>query len=346
MAGHSDHSGPDGVSGHSGHSKPDSVSGHSDHQGHSGHGGLGGHDHGLGPGATATGRHRRRLALVLAITLAVMVAEVVGAVASGSVALLADAGHMLTDAAGIGVALWAAWLATRPTTPRRTFGWQRAEILAALANGLLLTVVSVLVIVGGVRRILHPEPVEAGLMVVVALVGMVANVVGLAVLRQGQGESLNVRGAYLEVLGDLLGSIGVVVAGVVIALTGFTRADGIASVAIGLLIVPRAVSLLRDVGAVLLEATPPGVDLDEVRAHMEGVPGVVGVHDLHAWTITSGVPVLSAHVEVDPELFARGGSATVLSQLRSCLAGHFDVEHSTFQLEPPDMRGNEPAVHV
>ncbi|MFC8921142.1 cation diffusion facilitator family transporter [Cellulosimicrobium sp. NPDC057127] len=306
-----------------------------------------GHHHGSAAHAhaTATGAHRRRLAVVLAITLTVMVGEVVGALVSGSLALLADAGHMLTDASGIGLALLAGWLAARPATTRRTFGWQRAEILAAMANALVLGFVAVTVIVEGVGRTLSPDPgVDAGIMIGVAVVGLVANVVGLRILAPGQGESLNVRGAYLEVLGDLLGSVAVVAAGVAVA-AGFPRADGIASVAVGLMILPRAVLLLRDVVHVLLEAVPAGVDLAEVRAHMEGVPGVVGVHDLHAWTITSGVPVLSAHVEVEPRLLDRGDGTQVLRRLRTCLSGHFDVDHCTFQIEPPDMRSTETSAH-
>lgn len=275
---------------------------------------------------------------MLGITLTVLVAEVVGGLVAGSFALLADAGHMLTDAVGVGLALVATSLARRPATDRRTFGLQRAEILAALANGLVLTVVAVAAVVGGVRRVLHPEEVEAGVMLAVAGLGLVANTVGILLLRAGQRESLNVRGAYLEVLGDLLGSVAVVLAGVAVLTTGYLRADGIASVVIGVLIAPRAWSLLREVGAVLLEATPRGVDLEAVRRHVCGVPGVLGVHDLHAWTITSGVPVLSAHVEVPAELLARGESGRVLRDLRTCLAGHFDVEHCTFQLEPPESR--------
>lgn len=300
-----------------------------------GHGrGHGGHDHGV----TAAQAHRGRLVAVLAITLTVMVAEVVGGLLSGSVALVADAGHMLTDAAGVSLALVATSLARRPATARRTFGWQRAEILAALTNALILTVVAVLAVVGGVRRVAEPGEVEAGLMLGVAVLGLVANAVGLALLRPGQQQSLNVRGAYLEVLGDLLGSVAVIAAAVVVLTTGFVAADGLASVVIGVLIAPRAWSLLRDVGAVLLEATPPGVDLDAVRSHICGVPGVLGVHDLHAWTITSGVPVLSAHVEVPADVLARGESGRVLADLRRCLSGHFDVDHCTFQLEPPEAR--------
>jgi cobalt-zinc-cadmium efflux system protein len=287
---------------------------------------------------TAAQAHRGRLTAVLAITLTVLVVEVVGGLLSGSFALIADAGHMLTDAAGVALALVATSLARRPATAQRTFGWQRAEILAALVNALVLTVVAVGAVVGGVRRIAEPGEVEAGLMLGVAVVGLVANAIGLLLLRPGQQESLNVRGAYLEVLGDLLGSVAVIAAAVVVLTTGFTAADGIASVLIGILIAPRAWSLLRDVGAVLLEATPAGVDLDDVRRHICGVPGVLGVHDLHVWTITSGVPVLSAHVEVPQDVLARGESGRVLGDLRRCLSGHFDVDHCTFQLEPPESR--------
>ncbi len=292
------------------------------------------HGHAHGTHGTATAAHRGRLAAVLALTLTVMTVEVVGGVLSGSFALVADAGHMLTDAAGLAVALGASVLAARPATSLRTFGWQRAEVLAALVNGLVVAVVGVLVLIGGVRRILRPEELEPGLMLGVALLGLSANAVGLVLLRRGSHESLNVRGAYLEVLGDALGSVAVVVAALVVMAAGYARADGIASVVIAVMILPRAVMLLRDVVAVLLEGTPPGVDLDVVRAHMGRVPGVVGVHDLHAWTITSGVPVLSAHVVVADDELDRAGTSRVLGQLRTCLSGHFDVDHCTFQLEP------------
>jgi cobalt-zinc-cadmium efflux system protein len=297
------------------------------------------HDHG-----TATQADRGRLQAVLVITLTVMVAEAVGAVVSGSFALLADAGHMLTDAGGIVLALVAARLAARPATAARTFGWQRAEILAALANGLVVSVVGVVVLVEGVGRIADPPRVDAGLMLAVAVVGLVANSASLLLLRPGHQSSLNVRGAYLEVLGDLLGSVAVILAALVVLATGFRAADGIASVVIGLLIVPRAVALLRSVAHVLLEATPDGVDLAAVRAHIGGVPGVVGVHDLHAWTITSGVPVLSAHVVVGDEVIA-GGTARVLDSLHACLSGHFDVAHCTFQVEPAAHAEHEGHTH-
>lgn len=296
-----------------------------------------GHSHGpaaCSGGATASFKHRSRLALALAITLTVMIAEVIGAVLTGSLALLADAGHMLSDAAGLSLALGATWLATRPATQRLTFGWQRAEVLAALVNGVILSVVAVVVVIEGVRRLGEPSEVEAPLMIAVAVVGLVANVIALRLLSAGQGESLNVRGAYLEVLGDTLGSVAVIASGIVIATTGWHQADAVASLAIGAMIAPRAYSLLRDVAKVLLEGTPEHIELAVVRKHLAGVPGVLAVHDLHAWTITSGVPVLSAHVVVDDDVLAPGRFCHVLDALQDCLRGHFDVEHSTLQIEP------------
>ncbi len=306
---------------------------------------MSGHGHSHGEPTTATGAHRHRLLLVLAITVLVLVVQVIGGLLSGSLALLADAGHMATDAAGITAALVAASLAARPATNARTYGLQRAEILAALVNALLLGGVAVWVLVEAVRRWGEPPDVESGLMLAVAAVGAAANLVSLLVLRRGAGESLNLRGAYLEVLGDLLGSLAVIVAGVVILATGYARADAIASVLIAVMILPRAWGLLRDVLDVLLEATPRGVDLDHVRTHMAGVRGVVDVHDLHAWTITSGVPVLSAHVVIDDRCVSEGRAGEVLDELGECLDGHFDVAHCTFQLEPVGHQAHEAAHH-
>lgn len=303
------------------------------------------HGHSHASAATATGTHRRRLMVVLAITVTVLVVQVVGGLFSGSLALLADAGHMATDAAGITAALVAASLAARPATNARTYGLQRAEILVALANALLLGGVAVWVLVEAARRWSEPADIESGLMLLVAAVGAAANLVSLLILSRGADESLNVRGAYLEVLGDLLGSVAVIVAGVIIVTTGYTRADAVASVLIAVMILPRAWGLLRDVLDVLLEATPRGVDLDFVRDHITGVRGVVDVHDLHAWTITSGVPVLSAHVVVDEACIADGRAGEVLDQLGECLQGHFDVAHCTFQLEPVGHQAHEAAHH-
>jgi cation diffusion facilitator family transporter len=303
-----------------------------------------GHGHGHSP-ATASSGHRRRLVVVLVLTLAVLAAEIVGALLSGSLALLADAGHMATDAAGIALALGAISLAQRPARGRRTFGWQRVEILAAVANGLLLIGVAGYVLVEAIRRIGHPPEIGSGLMLSVAAVGLVVNLVGLAVLHRGREASLNVRGAYLEVLADALGSVAVIVAAVVIAITGWTPADIVASAVIGCLVLPRAWGLLREAFDVLLEAAPRGVDLGDVRTHILGVDGVIGVHDLHAWTITSGLPVLSAHVVVTDEALAAGHGGRVLDALCECLGAHFDMEHCTFQLEAQAHAGHEAPVH-
>jgi cation diffusion facilitator family transporter len=303
-----------------------------------------GHDHGAAHG-TAAAEHRGRLTVVLALTGAVFFVEVVGALLSGSLALLADAAHMATDALGIGMALGAVTLAQRPARGRRTFGWQRMEVLAAVANGLLLLGVGAYVVIEAVRRIGDPPDIHSGWMLGVATLGLVVNLGSLMLLRSGQGESLNTRGAYLEVLGDALGSVAVIVAAVVIATTGWTGADVLASFAVGALVLPRAWTLLREAFDVLLEAAPKGVDLDQVRAHVLGVPGVLDVHDLHAWTITSGLPVLSAHVVVSEEVLADGHGGRVLDALCSCLGDHFDLEHCTFQLESPGHRGHESPVH-
>jgi cobalt-zinc-cadmium efflux system protein len=285
--------------------------------------------------------HRGRLAAVFAITAVVLVVEVVGAALSDSLALLADAGHVLADGAGIGLALLAMRFAARPATPQRTFGYYRLEILAAVVNAVLLFGVAGFVLVEAWRRLTDPPEVASGLMLAVAAAGLVANAASLWLLRPGQAESLNLRGAYLEVWGDLLGSVAVLAAAAVIALTGFQAADPIASALIGLLILPRTWRLLREAVDVLLEAAPRGVDLDEVRRHLVETPGVTDVHDLHAWTITSGLPVLSVHVVLE-----RGVDAgKVLDGLDACLAGHFDIEHSTFQLEQPEHRGHEGATH-
>lgn len=290
---------------------------------------------------TASGRHKGRLRVVLAITLCVMVAEVVAGLVSGSLALLADAGHMLTDVAGIGLALFAIHLAPRPATDGRTYGWYRLEILAAVVNALLLFAVGIFVLVESWRRFTSPAEIESGLMLVVATVGLVANAVSAWLLREPQKRSLNMRGAYLEVLGDLLGSAAVIVAAIVIATTGWVRADPVASVAIGVLILPRTWRLLREAVDVLLEATPRDVDLEEVRRHIVQTDGVVDVHDLHAWTITSGLNVVSAHVVLSP----RADPSRVLDLLGACLSGDFDIEHSTFQLEPFDRSRIEEPSH-
>jgi cobalt-zinc-cadmium efflux system protein len=299
-----------------------------------------GHRHGA---VTAAGRYRGRLLAVLLITVAVLVAEVVGAVLSGSLVLLADAGHMAADAAGILLALLAVWFASRPPTPRWTFGYQRAEILAAALNAALLFVATGYILFQAVRRLVEPPEVATGLMIAFGAAALAGNVCSLLLLRSAQAESLNLRAAFLEVLADTVGAAAVIAAALVVALTGFRRADAVAAGLIGLLIIPRTWRLLRDALDVLLEATPKDVDLGDVRRHLLDTPGVLDVHDLHAWTITSGLPVLSAHVVVADEAYADGGR--VLDRLCACLAGHFDVEHCTFQLEPTTHAEHESGVH-
>lgn len=297
-----------------------------------------GHSHGLEGAATATGKHRKRLILVLAITLGVFFVQIIGAFVSKSLALLADSGHMLTDATGVAIALLASIIATLPANSKRTYGYLRVEVLAALANGIVLGVIAVVIFVQAVARFGSEVEVESTPMLVAAIIGAVANLASLLILRSGQKESLNVRGAYLEVLGDLLGSLAVIAAGIVIAVTGWMIVDQIASIAIALLIAPRAYSLLRDVVTVLLEAAPKGFDVDAARAHMLAVPGVTEVHDVHAWTITSGVPAFSAHVTITDDSWSERGYHAVLDELKACLMEHFHLEHSTLQLEPESHR--------
>ncbi|MDX3691795.1 cation diffusion facilitator family transporter [Streptomyces europaeiscabiei] len=293
-----------------------------------------GHAHHAPTSGTAAGAYRGRLRIALSITLTVMVVEIVGGVLADSLALIADAAHMATDAVGLGMALLAIHFANRPATGNRTFGYARAEILAALANCLLLLGVGGYVLYEAVQRFVTPVGTEGGLTVVFGAIGLVANMISLTLLMRGQKESLNVRGAFLEVAADALGSLAVIISAVVILLTGWQAADPIASLAIGLMIVPRTVKLLRETLDVLLEAAPKNVDMAEVRAHILALPGVEDVHDLHAWTITSGMPVLSAHVVVSSDTLDSIGHEKVLHDLQGCIGDHFDVEHCTFQLEP------------
>lgn len=303
-----------------------------------------GHDH--APAGTAAASQRGRLTLVFAITVTVLVAEVVGGLLSGSLVLLADAAHMGADAAGIGLSLLAVIWAGRPATSKRSFGYQRAEIIAAVANAVVLLGLGAFLVVEAIRRLSDPGTPEPGLMAIFGAAAVAANTVSLLLLRRGQAASLNIRGAYLEVMSDLLGAAAVLVAAAVIALSGFVLVDPIASLVISLLIIPRTLRLLRDAVDVLLEATPKGVDLDDVRRHILDTDGVLSCHDLHAWTITSGIPVLSAHVVVDDRLWAAGTAPQVLDRLADCLHGHFDVEHSTFQLEQETHADHEAVLHA
>ncbi|MFF5301899.1 cation diffusion facilitator family transporter [Streptomyces sp. NPDC013161] len=297
-----------------------------------------GHDHGHSHGAPVTGTaaaaYRGRLRIALGITITVMVVEVVGGLLADSLALIADAAHMATDALGLGMALLAIHFANRPAVGNRTFGYARAEILAALANCLLLLGVGGYVLYEAVQRFVTPADTEGGLTIVFGLIGLVANMISLTLLVRGQKDSLNVRGAFLEVAADALGSLAVIISAVVILTTGWQAADPIASLAIGLMIVPRTLKLLRETLDVLLESAPKDVDMQDVRAHILALDGVEDVHDLHAWTITSGMPVLSAHVVVRSDVLNAIGNEKMLHELQGCLGDHFDVEHCTFQLEP------------
>ena len=285
--------------------------------------------------------------MALAVVLAVLVAEVVGGILTGSLALLSDAGHMASDAIGLGVALVASAVAARPATDRHTYGFRRVEVLAALVNGVLLTLLAVTISIEAVRRLAAPETVEvlAAPMLIVAVVGLLANAGTLLLLRGGDRRSLNLRGAYLEVLGDLLGSVVTVAAAVVLLVSGFAEADALASLAIAVLIAPRAFLLLRDVARVLTESAPRETDVAAIRRHLMETDGVVDVHDVHVWAITSGSPVFSAHVVAAAEVFETGRSGQLLDSLGDCLSEHFDVAHSTFQLEPTEHAAHEEHHH-
>ena len=297
-----------------------------------------GHGQGHAAGRAAD---RSRLRLVLLVTATVLVVELIGAWVTGSLALLADAGHMATDAAAVVLALGASYVAGMAPGPRSTFGYHRAEILAALINALVLLGVCGYLAFAGVARLRDPQPVDALPMIGFATIGLLANAASLAILSRSDTGSLNLRGASMEVFADLLGSLLAITAGVVIWLTGFERADPIASLVIAVLILPRSVMLAKDAVVVLLEIAPAGLDLDAVRAHLLAMPGVIDVHDLHAWTITSGLPSLSAHVTVTDEALAADGVGGVLDRLVACTAEHFGVQHATFQVEPETHREHE-----
>ena len=290
-----------------------------------------GHSHNHGAGAS-----RGRLLVALCLSATVLVAEIVTALLTGSLALLADAGHMLTDVVGLVIALTAAHLSVRPATDRSTWGMRRAEVIGAALQAGMLAVVGVFVAFKAVHNLVAPPQVEASGMLVMGVIGLTANVVALLVLSGGHGDSLNMRAAFLEVLNDALGSVGVIIAAAVVARTGWTRADAVASLVIAVLILPRAVVLLRSALAVLMDFTPEELDLAQVRTHMLGADHVEEVHDLHAWTVASGMPVLTAHVVVRDECLRDGHTEEILDRLQGCVAEHFPVriQHATLQLEP------------
>ncbi|MCQ6273316.1 cation diffusion facilitator family transporter [Pseudarthrobacter sp. R1] len=305
---------------------------------------MSGHDH---DHAVAGTRQRGKLLIVFAITFSVMAAEIIGAFLTGSLALLADAGHMFTDSTGLLIALIAASLALKPPTLKRTWGYKRAEIIAAAFQASLLLVVGTFVIIEGVRRFFEPPEIAGPAMLWFGVIGLAGNAVGLVVLASGRNHNFNMKAAFLEVLNDALGSVAVIVAAVIIALTGWVQADAVVSILIGVLIIPRTLKLLRDTVNVLMENAPAGLDLGDVREHILALPHVIDVHDLHASLVGSGTPVLSAHVTVEDGCMTDGHAATILADLQRCVAEHFDVsvEHSTFQIEPAAHRDQESMHH-
>jgi cobalt-zinc-cadmium efflux system protein len=287
------------------------------------------HSHPRGADAGPTERNRRALAIVFALTLTFTIVEVVGGLITGSLALLADAGHMLSDDLSLGLALFAVWLAGRPATPNRSFGYKRAEILAALFNGVTLVAISIWIFVEAYRRFQYPPEILGGWMLAVAVLGLLVNVAGASILSRSEGESLNVQGALRHVIADLLGSVGAIVAAGLIILTGWRYADPLISLLIGLLVLGSSWKLLRDSVNILLEQTPRGIDAREVGKKMAAAEGIEEVHDLHIWTITSGFPALSAHVLVgrDQNCHARR------RDLEELLAREYGIEHTTLQVD-------------
>jgi len=304
---------------------------------------AGHHGHSHGVSATADARY---LGIALGLILAFMLAEVVVALLAGSLVLLADAGHMLTDALAIGLSLWAIRLAARPATHTWTFGLKRAEILSAAGNGATLAVVAVLIALDSIRRLVDPPAVAGGAVLAVALAGVAVNLLAAAVLARANRTSLNVEGSFQHIVTDLYAFIGTAVAGLVILLTGFDRADSIASLVVVGLMLRAGWLLLRESGRILLQGTPQDLDLTQIRQHLLEVDHVLSVHDLHAWSVSSGLPSLSAHIVVADDCFHDGHVPRLLDEIQHCLAGHFDVEHSTFQLEPRSHVDHESGAHA
>lgn len=305
------------------------------------------HDHGLVQAeAGQPTDFRRKLWIVFALTAGIAVAQVVGSILTGSLALLTDTAHAVADVSALLVALIAASLVLRPATETRTWGFRRIEVMAALGQAVLLVVVGCYAAIEGVRRLFSPPEVPAGELLVFGVIGFVANVVAITVLASSRTANFNMRAAFLEVLNDALGSLGVIIAAIVIATTGFMQADAIAGLLIAALIVPRAIKLLHETTSVLMEFTPKGLNLAEVRRHILSLDHVKDVHDLHASTVASGLPTLTAHVVVDDECFTDGHAAEILQTVRDCVAEHHDVsiQHSTFQIETEQIARLEPSI--
>ena len=292
--------------------------------------------------------NRNRLAITFGISTVILVAEVIGVFLTGSLALLVDAAHMLTDVGGLLLALFAASLVTRPANIRRTWGYGRAEVLAATAQATVLLGVGIFVLVEGVQRLINPPKITSGLLLTFGTIGLVGNIASIAVLLSARDSNLNLKAAFLETVNDALGSAAVIIAAVVVALTGWMRADAVVAILIGVLILPRTLKLLWETIDLLLESTPQGLDLDSVRRHILELPHVQSVHDLHVSQISSGLPVLTAHVVVDDACFYDGHAPTMLDDLQKCVSEHFEIqiEHSTFQLERVAHAEHEHPTHT
>ncbi|VTU01672.1 cation transporter : Uncharacterized protein OS=Hymenobacter sp. APR13 GN=N008_21595 PE=4 SV=1: Cation_efflux [Gemmataceae bacterium] len=289
---------------------------------------------------SVTANNRRSLWIVFGLTFTYFLVEVVGGLLTNSLALLADAAHMLTDVGGLGLALFAAWMSQKPATPQRTYGYYRVEILAALTNAVVLFLMAFFILFEAYRRFREPPEVSSLPMMAVATVGLVVNLIGIRLLRRSSGESLNMKGAYLEVVGDLLGSVGVLAAGLVMLTTGWYYADPLFGVGIGLFILPRTWGLMTQAVNVLLEATPAHVNLAEVEAALLGVEGVASVHDLHVWTITSGIDALSVHVVLTDGVTQAVADA-VVGRAAGAVKERFRIGHSTVQVERGSGRADE-----
>jgi cobalt-zinc-cadmium efflux system protein len=288
------------------------------------HHGHGGHSH-----AVSADANRRQLAIALGLILGLMVVEIAAGLVADSLALVSDAAHMLTDAVAIGLSLWAASLATRPAKGSLTYGYRRAEILAAQFNGATLLALAVLIVIEAVRRLYSPPSVEAGLILAVAVIGVGVNLLATWVLAKANRESLNVEGSYQHILTDLYAFIGTAIAAVVILTTGFERADPIASLFVAALMLRAAYGLLKASGRIFLEAAPEGMDVEEIGTALAGHPGVVEVHDLHVWEVTSGFPSLSAHILVEHDADCHG----IREQLEQVLDDRYHIHHTTLQVE-------------
>ena len=273
----------------------------------------------------------RPLKITLGLVLVIMVAEVIGGVLSNSLALLSDAGHMLTDALALGLSLFAMNLARRPATSTRTYGYHRAEIMAALANGTVLILVSVFIFYEAYHRFFALPAVKSPLMLIVAVIGLVANLIGMFLLRRSSRRSINVKAAFWHIIGDTMSSVGVIIAGVIIFFTGWNIADPILAVLIGVVILWGAVRIVKESVDILLESVPAHVRIDEVTAAVKNVPGVEDLHDIHIWTITSGIYALSAHLSIADQTVSQ--SCDILTKVNEVLAGNFNITHTTLQLE-------------